>query len=90
MDRQPIPVTFFSKPGCHLCEDVADHLEALALHYPMDITVADITRDFELHRQYWDKIPVVVIGTTTLRAPISFVALKQALEEHHRADTDHG
>ncbi len=86
---QRIPVSFYTKPGCHLCEDVADHLEALARHWPLDITVADITRDLQLHRRYWDKIPVVVIGSTTLQAPITLEALEQALDQYQQADPDH-
>ncbi len=90
MDRpQRIPLTLYSKPGCHLCEDVADHLEALSTRWPLDVTVADITRDLELHRQYWDKIPVVVIGATTLQAPMTLDALRQALNDYQPTSTDH-
>lgn len=68
---QSIPVTFYTKPGCHLCEDVADTLEALALRWPLRVTAIDITTDLELHRHFWDKIPVVIVGERTLYAPIA-------------------
>lgn len=82
MDAQrPIPITFYTKPGCHLCEDVADHLEELAAHWLLHVTTVDITSDLDLHRQYWDKIPVVVLGTTTLAAPIHYDALASAVAD---------
>ncbi|MDP9311901.1 MAG: glutaredoxin family protein [Chloroflexota bacterium] len=77
--RRPIPITFYTKPGCHLCDDVADHLEELAARWPLHLTVVDITSSLELHRLYWDKIPVVVVGLRTLAAPIGYVALAQAV-----------
>lgn len=66
-----IPVTFYTRPGCHLCEDVEAELEALAERWPLRISPVDITSDLEIHRRYWDKIPVVLIGNATLAAPIA-------------------
>lgn len=82
----PIHITFYTKPGCHLCEDVADELEALAARYPIHIAAIDITTDLDIHRRYWDKIPVVVVGPRTLSAPITPFQLRttiaQAVEQH--------
>jgi hypothetical protein len=79
-----IQVTFYTKPGCHLCEDVADDLEALQARWPLTITAVDITRDIDLHRQYWDKIPVVRIGADVLTAPITLAALTAAVRRNRR------
>lgn len=76
-----IPVTFYTKPGCHLCEDVADTLEAIALRWPLEVTAIDITGDLDIHRRFWDKIPVVVIGERTLFAPITPDDLVAAVAE---------
>lgn len=82
---QPIPVTFYTRPGCHLCEDVEAELEALAEDRPLRISPIDITSDLELHRRYWDKIPVVTVGSQTLAAPITpeqlAAAVAQAAEQ---------
>lgn len=75
-----IDVVLYSRPGCHLCEDVADLLEQLAEQRPLRVTTVDITADFELHRRLWDRIPVVQIGEQTLSAPIDPLALYTALE----------
>ena len=83
-----IPVTFYTRPGCHLCEDVEAELDALAEQWPLRVSPIDITSDLELHRRYWDKIPVVQIGGETLQAPIAPEQLAAAVTraaEHHDA-----
>lgn len=74
-----IPVTFYTRPGCHLCADVADELDAIGSRWALAIDAVDITRDLDLHRRYWDKIPVVIVGERTLQAPIDPAALRQAI-----------
>jgi hypothetical protein len=75
---------FYTKPGCHLCEDVAEALAVLAERWPLQLTTIDILSDLDLHRQYWDKIPVVVVGETTLYAPITAEMLRAAIERGGR------
>lgn len=75
----PIPVTFYTKRGCHLCEDVAEELEVLSEQWPLQITAIDIASDFEIHHKYWDKIPVVVMGGYTLTAPITRDLMRAAI-----------
>ncbi len=66
----PIQLSFYTKPGCHLCEDVADVLDVLAARWSLEIRMVDILSDPELHRRYWSKIPVVSVGRYVLEAPI--------------------
>lgn len=85
---QSIPVTFYTRPGCHLCEDVEAELEALAEQWPLQINPIDITSDLEIHQRYWDKIPVVTIGGETLWAPIApehLAATVARVAEQHNA-----
>ena len=79
-----IPVIFYTKPGCHLCEDVAEALAVLAERWPLQLATIDILSDLDLHRQYWDKIPVVVVGESTLFAPITPEMLWTAVERGGR------
>jgi len=76
-----IEVVLYARPGCHLCEDVADQLEALGQRRPLRVTTVDITADLELHRRMWDRIPVVRIGEHTLSAPIEPSVLAAAIEQ---------
>jgi thiol-disulfide isomerase/thioredoxin len=70
MSATPVTITFYTRPGCHLCDDVADQLDDLADSYALAVTAIDITSDLDLHRRYWNTIPVVIVGTHTLHAPI--------------------
>ncbi|WP_231881594.1 glutaredoxin family protein [Deinococcus puniceus] len=55
-------MTFYSRPGCHLCEQAQAHL--LALDYRF--TEVDITGDAELERLYGHDIPVLAAGNRVL------------------------
>lgn len=79
----PIPVTLYSRPGCHLCEAVAAELMALAPQYPHTLTEINIEDNDSLLRQYFDKIPVVVAGNHTLTAPITPADLTSLLARAH-------
>jgi hypothetical protein len=50
----------YSKPGCHLCEDVRVALEELQPRYGFVLDEVDITRDDELFARYRYEIPVLL------------------------------
>jgi glutaredoxin len=54
-------VTLVSKPGCHLCDDARTVVETVCAETGAKWEEKDITRDEELHRQYWEQIPVVLV-----------------------------
>jgi thiol-disulfide isomerase/thioredoxin len=58
-----IALTIYSKPGCHLCDDmkavVARVVRASAL--PITIEEIDITTDPDLEARYGTEIPVLVV-----------------------------
>ncbi|AJF65771.1 glutaredoxin family protein [Streptomyces vietnamensis] len=54
-------VTLIGKPGCHLCDDARAVIEAVCAETGASWEEKDITRDEELHRAYWEQIPVVLI-----------------------------
>ncbi len=68
---QPFNVTFYTRPGCHLCEEVADELDDLRQEFAFTVTTIDITSDPALFARLWSQIPVVAITGTELRAPIN-------------------
>ena len=73
-------ITLYSRPGCHLCEDAADLLEALARRFPLAVSEVNILSDIDLYERYKHSIPVVAIaGGPTLFAPIRAAELTQAL-----------
>jgi hypothetical protein len=75
-----IEVTLYTKPGCHLCEDVKEMLAGLTAVTPHHLTEIDITGDRDVFNRYHLTIPVVHVGQTELQAPITAVQLKTALQ----------
>jgi len=55
-------LTLYTKPGCHLCEELADELDALRPAWGFSVEDVDITRDDELFARYRHAIPVLVCG----------------------------
>ena len=53
-------LTLYSKPGCHLCDDVRLLLDELQPEYSFTVDEVDITRDAELFARYRYEIPVVM------------------------------
>src|SRR6266545_5012315 len=75
-------LTVYSKPECHLCDDLRAQLEELAPIYDLDITEVNILDDPELFNAYHEKIPVVVAEDGRygwLYAPISAAELRNYL-----------
>ncbi|WP_369212360.1 glutaredoxin family protein [Streptomyces flavofungini] len=54
-------VTLIGKPGCHLCDDAQRVIEKVCAEVGAAWEKKDITRDEELHRAYWEQIPVVLV-----------------------------
>jgi hypothetical protein len=59
-----IALTLYSRPGCHLCDDMKA-VVARAIHAadtPIQLTEVDISTDPELERAYGVEIPVLVVN----------------------------
>ena len=54
-------VTVYSKPDCHLCADAMEVLKGLQQELGFDLLEQDIMVDEELHRAYFERIPVIVL-----------------------------
>lgn len=54
-------VTLVGKPGCHLCDDAQAVIERVCAETGASWERKDITEDPELHRKYWEQIPVVLV-----------------------------
>ncbi len=54
-------LTVYSRPGCHLCEEAMELLRALQAELGFVLCERDISSDEELHRAYFERIPVVAV-----------------------------
>ena len=75
-------LTLFSKPGCHLCEEMRVLLDELQPEYGYAIDEIDITQDDELFARYRYEIPVLLKdGREIARGRISDRELITSLTE---------
>jgi glutaredoxin len=80
-----VPVTLYSKPGCHLCQDALELLESLGRRYPLQIDEIDIRSDPDLFRRYDIRIPVIAFDDgTEIEAPVDSMELRAALKARSR------
>jgi glutaredoxin len=56
-----VTLTLYSKPGCHLCDDVRATLDELRPEHAFALEEIDITTDAELFARYRFEIPVLLM-----------------------------
>jgi hypothetical protein len=54
-------VTFYGKPGCHLCDHARAAVERVRAELPFELEEVDISLDPVLHRRYGERIPVLAV-----------------------------
>jgi glutaredoxin len=73
-------VVLYTKPGCHLCDDMRDSLQAALRGRGVDVTEHNIALSLDDFERYKHDIPVLVIdGREVARHRISEAALEAAL-----------
>ena len=73
-------LTLYSKPGCHLCEEVRAHLDELQPRHDFQVEEIDITQDADLFARYRYEIPVLLRdGREVARGGISDRELEMLL-----------
>ena len=79
-DAPPARVVLYSKPGCHLCEDMRALLDVVLEDSGVDVHEVDITQDAALFERFRYDIPVLTIdGAEVARHRVSEPALAAAL-----------
>jgi glutaredoxin len=74
-------VTVYSGPDCHLCEEALSVLQALRGQLGFELRERDITSDEELHRAYFERVPVVLLdGEEVCEYFVDEALLRERLE----------
>lgn len=60
-DRDIARLTVYSKPGCHLCDEMKRVIDAVAARVPLTVEIVDISTDPTLTERYGIEIPVLLI-----------------------------
>ena len=74
-----LTVTLYTKPDCSLCDLAADYLALRQETYPHELVEVDISAEPDLNARYRFIIPVLEIGDTRLKAPITNGEIEAAL-----------
>jgi glutaredoxin len=57
-----IPVTIYSRPGCHLCDDMKAVVHDVARTIPLSVEEIDISNDPALEAEFGLEIPVLFVA----------------------------
>jgi len=56
-----IALTLYSRPGCHLCDEMKDVVRRVAQSVPLQLEEIDISTSRELEDRYGLEIPVLLV-----------------------------
>lgn len=59
-----IALTLYSRPGCHLCDEMKATVDRVARSVASSVEVIDISTDAELEARYGLEIPVLLVNGT--------------------------
>jgi glutaredoxin len=85
-----IRVTIYSRPGCHLCEEMKATVAAVGRSIPLALEEIDISNDPVLTTRYGLEIPVLFVGDRkAAKYRISEAALRRALTDREDVRSGH-
>ena len=74
-------LTIYSKPGCHLCDQMKDVVRRVIAHSDITFEVVDISTDPVLTERYGMEIPVLLIdGRKVAKYRVSEPQLRRMVE----------
>jgi thiol-disulfide isomerase/thioredoxin len=83
MDQLLVAFVLYSRPGCHLCDEMKAVIErvARAAALPATIEVIDISTDPDLESRYGLEIPVLLVnGTKAAKYRVTEEELRRILD----------
>ena len=81
-----IALTLYSRPGCHLCDDMKAVIARVATEHAVDVTLEeiDISTDADLESRYGTEIPVLLLnGRKVAKYRVTEVELARVLSARH-------
>jgi glutaredoxin len=82
----PRHLTLYSKPGCHLCDEMKRVIDTVAARVPLTMDVIDISTDPSLMDLYGLEIPVLLIdGKKAAKYRVTERELEEKLRRSRRA-----
>ena len=73
-------VHFYTRQGCHLCDDALAVVERVRAAQPFELEIVDVDSDPALARQYGEEVPVVLVdGRKHAKLRVDEQALRRRL-----------
>jgi thiol-disulfide isomerase/thioredoxin len=80
MDQLVIAMTLYSRPGCHLCDEMKAVIDRVARTVPVALEVVDVSSNPQLDARYGVEIPLLFVeGTKVAKYRVSEAALTRIL-----------
>jgi glutaredoxin len=57
-----LALTIYSRPGCHLCDEMKAVVNLVARRVPLTVEIIDISNDSRLEARYGLEIPVLLVN----------------------------
>ena len=84
-------VHFYTRAGCHLCDDALTVVERVRAAVPFELTVVDVDSDAELARRYGEEVPVLLVdGRKHAKFRVDEQALRRRLAAGDAGDVTGG
>lgn len=81
MIRQPLHLELYSRPGCHLCDELRALCERLSGEFSLQVAEINIETDPALEARYGKEIPVLYIdGRKAVKFRTTEVELRRKLQ----------
>jgi glutaredoxin len=81
MNPQPLHLELYSRPGCHLCDELRGLCERLQGEFSFQLTEVNIDADPTLQARYGEEIPVLFIdGRRAVKFRTTETALRRVFQ----------
>lgn len=81
MDERPLRLELYSRPGCHLCDDLRVLCERLSSEFPLQLTELNIDTDPGLLARYDQEVPVLFVdGRKAVKYRTTEASLRRLLQ----------
>lgn len=80
-----LKIDFYSRPGCHLCNESLAVLKNLQEEFNFEIRIHDISQSSELEKSFGSEIPVAILeGRKILKYRADEKMLRRILRRHQK------
>ena len=81
-----ITLTLYSRPGCHLCDEMKAVIQRVAQSNPLQLEEVDISTSADLEERYGLEIPVLMVeGKKAAKYRIGEAELRKVLDARAKA-----